>query len=38
MYIDMIAEWIKLEYIQYLLMATIILGLFKCLKELLVRR
>lgn len=38
MYIDMISEWIKLEYIQYLIMATIVLGLFKCLKFLLVRR
>lgn len=37
MYIDIISEWIKLEYIQYLLMGTVLLGIMKSLKYLLMR-
>lgn len=37
MYINIVATWIQLEYIQYLLVATAILGLMKCLKSMVVK-
>ena len=32
MNINIIAEWVKIEMIQYLIIATVILGLIQCIK------
>lgn len=35
--LDILTQWIQLDYIQYMIMATVLLGLIKCLKYLLIR-
>jgi len=37
MNIDIIEQWIQLDYIQYMLMAGVLLGIMKLLKQLLTR-
>ena len=37
MYIEYLAEWIELDYINYLIMATVLLGLMKVMTKLLKR-
>ena len=38
MNIGIIAEWVEISYIQYLIVATVLLGLINCLKWLIMGR
>lgn len=37
MNIDILTEWIKLDYIRYMMMAMIVLGIFKIFKKIVMR-
>lgn len=38
MNIDILEQWILLDYIQYMIMATILLGVMKTIKYLIIRK